>query len=211
MPKRPRSGLVVGMKYIVPARTVGRAFKHTGEVIPLLIEIVVAAVGQRGPHHLRHGVGNGAELGLTVAQRGFHAHLGGDVHLRHDRADHIFVGVPNRFGVQQDGAALARRAEGLDFHDVARRPFSAQRPHQTPFLWAHRLPVPGRVVGPPGFPVGQFLHVFSGRVFTPDAFVLKIEQPHLAALVGHANAHGHGLQDGVQALTLDVGAFGRQL
>ena len=119
VPERQCPGLVVWMKNIGPSLAVGGIFRHTGKVIPLLIEIVVVAVRQCGPHHLRHGIGDGAKFGFAVAQCGFHAHLRCDVHLRHHRTHHVFNRVPNRFGMQQDGAAFARCAERFDLDDVA--------------------------------------------------------------------------------------------
>ena len=100
------------------------------------------AVWQGGPDHLRHRIGNGAKLRFAVAQGRFHAYLRCDVHLRHDRADDIFDGIPNRFGMRQDGAALSRRAEGLDLDNIAGRTFSTQCPHQAPLMHAYGLPVP---------------------------------------------------------------------
>src|SRR5690348_14020042 len=55
-PAGPRALLVVWVEHSVPTLTVGRALWHTGKFIPLGVVVVVRAVGQGGPNHLRHRI-----------------------------------------------------------------------------------------------------------------------------------------------------------
>ena len=56
------------MEHVVPALAIGRSVRHAGEFVPARIVIIVEAVGQRRPHHLRHRVGQCAEAILAVGQ-----------------------------------------------------------------------------------------------------------------------------------------------
>ena len=67
-PHLPGARLVFRVEHAVPGFAIGRTRRHAGELVPLLVVVVVVAVRQRRPHHLRHGVGDGPELRLALAQ-----------------------------------------------------------------------------------------------------------------------------------------------
>ncbi len=67
-PFGPRAVLVVRVKHAVPRFPVGRAVRHTGELIPAGIEIIVIAVGQRRPHHVRQRIGQCLESRVALAE-----------------------------------------------------------------------------------------------------------------------------------------------
>ena len=68
VPGIPGARAVVGMEHIIPAGAVGRARRHAGIAVPLLVVVIVVAVRQGRPHHLRHGVGDDAKLRFALAQ-----------------------------------------------------------------------------------------------------------------------------------------------
>src|SRR5450830_1122943 len=102
LPGGARALLVVRMKNAVPAVAVRAPARHARENVPLGVVVVVEAVGQGGPDHLRQRVGDGAELGGALAQRG-HA-------LQAARAA---GGGRLRFKVQHQGHATVAAIDGV--------------------------------------------------------------------------------------------------
>ena len=77
-PASPGPVLIVGMEHAAPAGAVGRSGRDAGIVVPAGIIIIMIAVRQRRPDHLRHGVGERAEHPIAFGD-------GGRVHpLAHD-------------------------------------------------------------------------------------------------------------------------------
>jgi hypothetical protein len=83
-PSRPCARLVVGVEHPVPAFAVGGPFRDAGERIPLAVVVIVEAVGQSRPHHLRDHVRDGAEPLFALAQRGDQCFAIGDVRPLHE-------------------------------------------------------------------------------------------------------------------------------
>ena len=66
----PGERLVIGMEHAVPRLPIGRADRDTGIFVPARVIIIMIAVGQRRPDHLRHGVGQGPEHAVAVGHGG---------------------------------------------------------------------------------------------------------------------------------------------
>jgi hypothetical protein len=98
--ERPR--LVVGMERLVPA--VARAFLggQSRVVEPLLVEIDVPTIRPRDPDHLRHGLGQHAELVQAGLQRLRRALARGDVLGDHDDGGNLAISVDDRDLVRLD-------------------------------------------------------------------------------------------------------------
>ena len=77
-PAAPGAFLIVGMEDTAPPFAIGRARRRAGIFIPARIIIVMIAVGQRRPDHLRHGVGQRVEHAVAGGERGRAFILEGD-------------------------------------------------------------------------------------------------------------------------------------
>ena len=69
-PHLPCAILIVGMEHVVPAFAVSGAGGRAGELVPARVVVIVIAVRLRRPHHLRHGIREGAKSDLAILQRG---------------------------------------------------------------------------------------------------------------------------------------------
>ncbi len=105
-----RRAEVVGVERAASARGTRQAGAgqrpEAGEVPPAPVVVVVPAVGAGGPDHLRHGVGDGAEPRLAVAQRLGLDVAGGHVLERQDRALHPAGAVAHRHRIEQQVQAV---------------------------------------------------------------------------------------------------------
>ena len=72
-----RSKNLFGMKHPVPAFAIGASGRDAGEFVPLRVVVVMIAVGQRRPDHLRHGVSQDPKAFFADAERGFGRTAGG--------------------------------------------------------------------------------------------------------------------------------------
>src|SRR3546814_10521571 len=68
-PAPPGAFLIVRMEHAVPSLAIGRSRGNAGEFIPAGIVIIMIAVRQRRPDHLRHGVGQGPEHAVAFRHR----------------------------------------------------------------------------------------------------------------------------------------------
>ena len=131
--------LIVGMEHAVPALSIGRSRLHAGEFIPLVVIIIVEAIGQGGPHHLRHGVGEHLIFRLGCGQRPFGPHLCADLRIGAEPPHDDAVRIADRDHARQEGAVIAVRAAQGEHH-------------------LERLPVPDRA-GPARDHIGQHVGI----------------------------------------------------
>ena len=118
-PARGEAGQVVRMHGGGPGGA-GQARVIQARVgVHVLVEPVELAVRGRGPDLVRHGLGEGAELGLALAQAGFKVHALGDVAALQEDAEHAAVLASQRLGDEIDVVQLAH-AVGLGQPDRAR-------------------------------------------------------------------------------------------
>src|SRR5690606_36927253 len=68
-PALPRPFAVVRVEHSVPRLSVGRALRHAGDLVPALVVVVMEAIGQGRPDHVRQGVGKRIEARVALAQR----------------------------------------------------------------------------------------------------------------------------------------------
>ncbi len=68
-PSRPCPFLIVGMKHPVPPLPVGRTIRHTGELIPSRVVIIVEPVGQSRPDHVRQCISKAPERQFSLPKR----------------------------------------------------------------------------------------------------------------------------------------------
>ena len=136
------------MKHLGPAFAVALVLAQPGEVVPLAVEVIVVAIGQGGPDHLRHRIGDGPEAGLAGAQLGFGAHAVADIRLRDHGPCQLSLLQTDRHGLQQQGAP-GQPPERLDLDHVVLHHLAAQRPRQRPVVGLQRLAIALRAIRPP--------------------------------------------------------------
>ena len=69
-PTAPGALLIVGMEHAAPPIAIGRASGRAGIFIPAGVIIIMKAIRQRRPDHLRHGVGQRVEHAIADGERG---------------------------------------------------------------------------------------------------------------------------------------------
>ena len=87
LPQTPGPLLVLGMEHAVPTLSIGGAIGNAGEFIPACVEIIMIAVGQGRPHHLRHGIGQHLQLGFAHLQGSLRVELAFDFDICAQPAD----------------------------------------------------------------------------------------------------------------------------
>jgi hypothetical protein len=199
---------VVGVVDLLPAPA-GHLLEGRPRVIePALVVPDEVSALVADPGELRHVVGQRAEALLALPDGGLGLDQLGDVHLRDDRAHDVPLGVADRGGGVEHRPARPRGVEGLDLDDVVAGDLPAQGPRHRPLVRLDPPAVPLGAVGPPALPLFVFLYAAGEGGAAPQALVGGVHAQQLAVRVGHDDACGRRLQDGVEQAALGLGGGG---
>ena len=108
--------LILGMKYAFPALTIGRAIGNAGEFIPTRIVIIMMAVGQCGPDHLGHGIGQHLQLGLAHFKRSLCIQLAFHFDVGAEPTDHLALIISDGHDTGKKAPEHAIRAPDGEKH-----------------------------------------------------------------------------------------------
>ena len=145
-PCGPRRISVIGMQHVAPAVAVRGTDRHACKFVPASIVIVRRSARLRGPHHLRHGVGNQPKPGFGPRRGILCLHLQRDIDIYAEPVRHFALVVERGIDACQKGSIHPIRTPDGKHHFEAlggRNRFAPPLEHGRQISRImHRLPAP---------------------------------------------------------------------